>query len=234
LGETYEVTLAVEWEDALGDVLVVASAVEWEDALGDMAYDLTWPTNLSPPLFVCNVHEHSTSARTWPPSCCSSIWCKYLHTNRSDCIVTCRGMLCGLVLTHSFLLCIIDECYRSFICPFYHNRDDQCVTAFKSPTRNKQAMFDFAVTDPLTGIAASIVAMYLGPGIGVSSIQHFQTIWSIFSITSRNIEAEHTWWWTHRVKLGPRHADSSRCCRGNKGYCKHQHSFTSGCYRGIH
>jgi membrane-associated protease RseP (regulator of RpoE activity) len=36
------------------------------------------------------------------------------------------------------------------------------VTTFKSPPKNKQAMFDFAVAGPLTGIAASIVAMYLG------------------------------------------------------------------------
>jgi hypothetical protein len=36
------------------------------------------------------------------------------------------------------------------------------VTTFKSPPKNKQAMFDFAVSGPLTGIAASIIAMYLG------------------------------------------------------------------------
>jgi membrane-associated protease RseP (regulator of RpoE activity) len=36
------------------------------------------------------------------------------------------------------------------------------VTTFKSPPKNKQAMFDFAVAGPLTGIAASIATMYFG------------------------------------------------------------------------
>jgi hypothetical protein len=35
------------------------------------------------------------------------------------------------------------------------------VTTFKSPPKNKQAMFEFAVAGPLTGIAASIIAMHL-------------------------------------------------------------------------
>lgn len=36
------------------------------------------------------------------------------------------------------------------------------VTTFKSPPKNREAMFDFAIAGPLTGIAASIAALYLG------------------------------------------------------------------------
>ena len=36
------------------------------------------------------------------------------------------------------------------------------VTTFKSPPKNREAMFDFAVAGPLAGIAASILALYLG------------------------------------------------------------------------
>lgn len=36
------------------------------------------------------------------------------------------------------------------------------VTQFKDPPKNKEAMFDFSIAGPLTGIFASLVAMYFG------------------------------------------------------------------------
>lgn len=43
------------------------------------------------------------------------------------------------------------------------------VTTFKSPPKNNDAMFDFAIAGPTTGIIASVAALYLGLQLTVTA-----------------------------------------------------------------
>jgi membrane-associated protease RseP (regulator of RpoE activity) len=43
------------------------------------------------------------------------------------------------------------------------------VTTFKEPPKNQEAMFDFAVAGPLTGVLASIVALVVGSQLTLTS-----------------------------------------------------------------